>query len=203
MKPYFRLILLAITVFVSAFATTSIEESWRDKNYQAPTQQKVLVVALASRETVRKAFENSFVAQLEQQGILAVASNQWIPDGSQLSRESLRPLLKRNGITTVLSSSIKGVETASTYQPEQQVGPDDNLFRNFDTYQVYSSSGQHETGSYNELTEYLLETNLFSASNEKLSWSVVTRSSQPKTLEKTIDNVVSAVIKQAKKDGVL
>ncbi len=202
MKSLFRLILLSFSLIVCACSVTSIEENWRDKSYQPPAQHKVLVVALASREAVRKIFETSMVAELEKQGLLAIPSHQWISDGSKLNRESLRPLLKQNSITTVLATSIKGVETAQTYQAQDQVGPQDNLFRNFDTYMTYSSSGQHETGSYNVLTEYLLETNLFNTSNEKLSWSVVTRASEIKDLKQTAADVSAKVVQQAKKDSV-
>ena len=161
-----------------------------------------MVVALAGSETMREAFENAFVKQLEALGVSAVQSKRWLPDSTKVDKEALRPILVQNSITTVLISSIRGVEKDRTFQPAEQIGPTDNLFRNFDTYQVYDSSGQHETGSYVETTEYLLETNLFNTKTEKLSWSVTTRTAQTKDMKSGVDSVVSAVINQATDDNV-
>lgn len=205
MNKAIHLILLSLITFLGGCAATQIEEAWTLPGYSAPApaERKVLVVTLAAQETVRKAFETSFVQHLEKNGILAVASSQWLPDGTKINRESIRPIVAQNGITSVLVSSLRGIEKSQTYQPPQQTGPSDNLYRNFDTYMVYNSSGQNEPGTYVEMTEYLLETNLFNAKGEKLSWSVKTRTSEQTTLKKGVDSVVNAVMKQAAKDKVL
>lgn len=197
-----HLILLCFALLLGACATTHVEESWKLPEYKPAAQQKVLVVAMAANETVRKAFEASFVKQLDEKNVVAIASNQWIPDSTAINRDSLRPILAQNGITTVLVSSIRGIEKIETYQAAANTGPNDNLFRNFDTYQVYSSSGQHETGNYEETTDYLLETNLFDTRKEKLSWSVSTRTTNAGSLKKAVEGVVSSVIKQATEDKV-
>ena len=204
MNHAIRLILLPLVFVMTACASTQIEEAWTLPGYTPPPkeQQKILVVALAARETVRKAFEDAFVAELETKGMLAVPSNRWIADGTTITRDVLRPIVGQNGITTVLIGSLRGIEKSETYQPPQQIGPGDNLYRNFDTYMVYSSSGQHVPGEYVELTEYLLETNLFNVKNEKLSWSVKTRTTKQPSLEQGIKSIVAAVIAQGTKDGV-
>ncbi|HAG96126.1 MAG: hypothetical protein CMK83_15585 [Pseudomonadales bacterium] len=204
MNHSIRLIFLSLLALLGACASTQVEESWTLPGYAPPPaeQRKVLVVTLASTETIRKAFELAFVKELEENGILAVPSLQWMPDSTQVNRDSLRPIVAQNGITSVLVNSLRGIETSKTYQPAEQIGPGDNLYRNFDTYMVYSSSGQHETGSYAEMTEYLLETNLFDARNEKLSWSVRTRTTDPTSLEAGVRSVVSKVIQQAENDNV-
>ena len=200
-----RLILLSLVASLTACATTQIEESWTLPGYMAPApaERKVLIVTLAADETVRKAFENDFVQQLDKNGILAVASHQWLADGTKVNRETLRPIVAQNGITSVLVSSLRGIEKSQTYQPPEQIGPGDNLYRNFDTYMVYSSSGQNEPGTYVEMTEYLLETNLFNVKTEKLSWSVKTRTTEQATLKEGVESIVNAVMKQAAKDKVL
>ena len=53
-----------------------------------------------------------------------------------------------------------------------------------------------------ELTEYLLETNLFNVKNEKLSWSVKTRTAKQPSLEEGVKSIVAAVIKRGTQDGV-
>lgn len=200
-----QLILLSLTVLLSACATTQVEETWTLPGYVAPAaaERKVLVVTLAADETVRKAFETSFVQHFEKSGILAIASYQWLPDGTQVNRETLRPIVAQNGITSVLVSSLRGIEKAQTYQPPEQVGPGDNLYRNFDTYMVYNSSGQNVPGTFVEVSEYLLETNLFNVKTEKLSWSIKTRTTEQATLKDGIESIVTTVMKQAGKDKVL
>lgn len=197
------LISLLFLLFAAGCSTTQVQESWHLPGYQAPQSQKVLVVAMASKESIRKVIETSFVARLEEKGLTAIPSFQWLPDGSKLNREAIVPLVRQNGITTVLVTSIKDVQKSTAYQPEQQTGVGDNLFRNFDTYYAYSSSGQHETGSYAALTDYLIETNLFDTQTQKLSWSITTRTSETGPVKKAVDEIVKAVVSKAGKDNVL
>ncbi len=198
-----RLISLLLLLLLGACSTTQVQESWRLPGYQPSQPQKVLVVAIAAKEDMRKVIESTFSAQLEQKGITAIPSFQWLPDGTRLNREAVLPVVKQNGITTVLVTSIKDVQKATAYQPAQSTVPEDGLFRNMDTYYAYSSSGQHESGSYAALTDYLIETNLFDARNHKLSWSVTTRTSETGSIQKAVDEIVKTTLKRASQDKVL
>jgi hypothetical protein len=198
-----RLISLLFVLLLSACSTTEVQESWRLPGYQPNQPQKVLVVAMASKEDLRKVIETAFSTQLETIGVTAIASFQWLPEGTRLNREALQPLVQQNGITTVLVTSVKDVQKTRAYQPQQDTGPSDGLFRQIDTYYAYSSSGQHESGRYAALTDYLIETNLFDTRTHKLSWSITTRTSETGSIRKAVDEIVKATLKQARKDNVL
>lgn len=198
-----RLIFLLLLSLLQACSSTQVQEAWRQPGYHPPQAQKILVVALAANDSTRRAVENSFVTALEEKGLVAIASNTWIADGTQITRKALIPIVEQNGITTVLISSIRDIQKAAAYQPAPAAAGDDGLFRNIDTYYAYSSTGQHEGGTYAPILEYVIETNLFDATSRKLSWSVITRTSAPKDMKKGIEGVTEAVLKQAAKDGVL
>ena len=195
--PLFALLLL------TACSTTQVQESWRLPGYQLAQSQKVLVVAMAARESMRKAVESTFSRQLEQRGLTAIPSYLWVENGANLTRAILQPLVEQNGISAVLVTSIKDVQKSAAWQPGQSAIPEDGLFRHMDTWQTYSSSGQHEGGSYASLTDYLMETNLFDTRSGKLSWSITTRTSETGSVEKAMQEIVKATLKQASKDGVL
>lgn len=197
-----RLILLCFMLLMSACATTNVQESWRLPTYQPVQPQKVLVVAMAANESLRKVIESRFSARLEEKGITAIPSFQWLPEGTKLTRATIQPVVQQNGITTVLATSIKDVQKTAAYQPAQDTVPQDGLFRETDTYYAYSSSGKHEGGDYAALTDYLIETNLFDTRNHKLSWSVTTRTSETGSIRKAVDEIAKTVVKQAGKDKV-
>jgi len=198
-----RLILLFFLSFLGACSTTQVQESWRLPGYQAPAQQKVLVVAMAATESIRKVVETEFSQALEQKGITAIPSYQWIPDGTRLNREAVEPIVRQNGVSTVLVTSIRDIQKTRAYQPEPATGADDGLFRSMDTFYTYSSSGQHEAGSYATLTDYLIETNLFDSRTNKLSWSVITRTTETGSVKKAVGEVVKTVMKRAEKEKAL
>lgn len=198
-----RLIVLFLLGFMTACSTTQVQESWRLPGYQTPAQQKVLVVAMTATESMRKIVETEFSQALEQKGIVAIPSHQWIPDGTRLNREAVEPIVRQNGVSTVLVTSIRDVQKTRAYQPEPATSADDGLFRSMDTFYAYSSSGQHEGGSYATLTDYLIETNLFDSRTGKLSWSVITRTTETGSIKKAVGEVVKTVIKRAGKDNVL
>ena len=198
-----RLIFLLLFVLLSACSTTQVQESWRRPGYLVPHPQKVLVVALTATEATRRLVENTYADALADRGITAVPSFTLIADSTKLNREALQPLVKQNGITTVLVTSVRDIQKSKVYQPASPAPGDDSLFRNIDTYYAYSTSGQHESGSYAQLTDYIIETNLFNTADHKLSWSVTTRTSDTGQLKKNIKEVVKAVLERAGKDKVL
>ena len=189
-------------VTLAGCSSTRVDTSWKLADYKVPAQARALVIAVAPKAEARRAFETRLASDLEARGIVALPSFLLVNDATQVSKDKLRPVLVQNNIQVVIISSVKAIESSQTYQPPQAVGPQDNLYRNFDTYQVYSSSGQHETGTYNKHIEYILETNLFDTGSEKLSWSITTRSSESNSLKTRIDNLVNTLIKQGEKDGV-
>lgn len=203
MKTAFCRLFLSLFLLVSsACSTTQVQESWRLPGYQPPQPQKILVVALAAKDSTRRLVESRFVDALEARGLLAVPSHQWITDGTAITRRALEPLVAQNGVTTVLISSVRDVQKTTAYQPAT-TAESDGLFRTIDTYYAYSSTGQHEGGTYAQITDYLIETNLFDTRNGKLSWSVITRTRAPKTLKDGIQDVTDAVMKKAGQDGAL
>lgn len=197
-----HLILLCLLCLLGACASTQVDESWRLPGYQPVQPQKVLVVAMTQEEELRELIENTFCAQLEARGIEAIASFQWLTDGSRLDREALLPVVQQNGVTVVLATSLKDMQKVTAYQPEQSLVPEDGLFRQQDTWFAYSSSGQHESGRYAALTDYVFETNLFDSRQYRLSWSVITRSSETGSVDKVVDAIARTVLKQADKDRI-
>jgi hypothetical protein len=183
-------------------SSTRVDASWKLTDYRVPPHAKALVIAVAPKAESRRAFENRLTSSLETKGVVALPSFPLMDDVTQVSKDKLRPILVQNSIDVVIISSVKAIESSQTYQPPQAIGPQDSLYRNFDTYQVYSSSGQHETGTYSEHIEYLLETNLFDTRSEKLSWSITTRTRESRSFKTRIDNLVDTLIKQGEKDGV-
>ncbi len=202
-----RLLPLFITLFcsflVAGCASTKIDETWTLPGYQPPANKKVLVIVLSSRETVRELVELEFVKHMKAEGIEAIASIDHLAETKVVNRQAVKPVVEKLGITLVMVSSLRDIEKNKVYQPDDNIGLEDSLYRNIDTYYTYSSSGQHESGHYVETLEYIVETNLFDVASEKLSWSVNTRTLEPASIEKGAESIVSTVLKQAYQDGIL
>ena len=88
----------ALVAVLSACASTSIENTWKDPQYSGGPISKVLVVGISTQASVRRAFEDTFGQALTQQGVQAVASYTLIPQDGQIPEETLQKAAVQAGV---------------------------------------------------------------------------------------------------------
>jgi hypothetical protein len=97
---------------------TKVAEQWRDPTYAAGPMHRVLVVAQNAPISSRKAIEDEFVDELEDEGVSAVPSHEVfgdnVPDVS-----AVRPMLTSNGYDGALVVTVQQVEQMATAVPQQ------------------------------------------------------------------------------------
>jgi hypothetical protein len=65
------------------------------------------------------------------------------------------------------------------------------------------SANFYDPGYYQESTYYLVETNVFSLTKNKLIWTGTTKSVDVTDLSSTVSNIITEVMAQMKKDGFI
>jgi hypothetical protein len=168
-----RLPALAAAVFLAACASTTIVEQWQSAEFKGGPFKRVFVVGITKEATVRRIFEDEFVAQLRARGTSAVASYTLIPEDGQVERPRLERAVKESGADAVLITRVVKVEHRT------QVVPGTPAFPGFgrDIYGVYGTgwggvwTGYASPPAVFQYDEVKVETKLFDARTATLVWA--------------------------------
>ena len=98
MRSAVRAIALILAVLLLAgCSTTRIGSAWSEPGRPAKPYRDLLVFGVASKDKVRRAFEDSFVAELKGRGVRARAGSALLPAGAQGDANALKRAVRAAG----------------------------------------------------------------------------------------------------------
>jgi hypothetical protein len=84
--PILALVLLVATDCSSA----RVVNEWRNPEYAAPEFRRIMVIGVSKQPSIRRKFEDAFVARLKQDGMDAVPSYLYIAEGGPVAEARLQ-----------------------------------------------------------------------------------------------------------------
>jgi hypothetical protein len=187
-------------LLISCGSNTSIVHSWKEPNSNLTKEKfkKVLVVALIKDEATRRMIENKIAAR----NPIFHSSFAFLNEKNlDLSKEERINILNSENFDGAITMRLVSVQKETYYVPGTNTGAYyNNGFSNW--YGAYSYN-YYTPGYYNEETSYIVETNIFSLTQNKLIWTGTTKSLNIDDISRTTDEIIEEVIHQMKKDGFM
>jgi hypothetical protein len=194
-----------------ACSATTMVTSWKAPNANKATVKKVLVLGVSNTDSLRRTYEDDFVASLTKLGYLAVASYNWVPDASKIDEGALAARIKAEGVTNVLVTRLVGTKevttvTAPTYGVGfAPYGP--AYYGGWGSYYNYGYATMMSPGYVYTNNVVTLETNFYDSSKEKdaLLWSGQTETtlSPSDAAGSKIASVIQAIVYNMRAKEVL
>ena len=185
-------ILFALCILAAGCSSTSIVNSWKapDATYTAEQYKKVLVLVLAKSEQARKEAEDQIVSNHK-----ALHVSYPVFTTKQLGEDTLKikNMIKDQGYDAMLVMRLITTRTKSTYV---QGGINPAYQQNF----IFYAPEYYKAGEYATDMNYIIASNFYSLKDEKLLWSGVTESTNPKKVDKLISEVAKEVVYKMKED---
>jgi hypothetical protein len=196
MKHITSFLILALLV-LSCGTATHIEKSWRDPSVTVDVSKlnKVLVVALLNNEANRRSTEDKLSTLL--QGKAVPSYNLLTKDISEQNEETIRGRVKNEGFDGVVIMRLADVDKDVQYVP----GNYPVYYGRFWRYYWNAWNAYYDPGYYKTTKTYTVETNVYSLKSDKLIWSGLTSTVDPKNINKLMDASAAAVYKEMKKQG--
>ena len=196
-----KLLNLSITLLLlSCGSSTSIVHSWKDPDSSTAKEKlkKVLIIALVRDEATRRTVENKIAAR----NPIFHSSFAFLNEKNlDLSKDERLKILRDENFDGAITMRLVSVEKETYYVPGTNTGAYyGNGFSNW--YGAYSYN-YYTPGYYNEETSYIVETNVFSLTQNKLIWTGTTKSLNIDDINRTTDEIIEEVIRQMKKDGFM
>ena len=207
MKKFF--IALSSVLFVSCGSNTTIVDSWRDPNITISQEhfKKVLIVALLKDETNRRVAENTIVAT--EPTIFHASYDMLGQNNLNLSQDQKLTILTNEGYDGVITLRLVDKNTQVSYVPGTTTyagygGYYGGMYGGgFGGWYGAYGANYYDPGYYQENTNYIVETNVFSIKANKLLWTGTTKTVDPTDVATTVTNIMQAVTAEMRKDGTL
>ncbi len=192
---------LIIAFVVSGCSSVSLVESWKNPDIVVFEAYQVLIVGMTQNEDARDRFESKLKKEFEKRDVEAMRSFDVFDisfTDSQKTEEELDRVeasLLEKGFDAILFTKVTGSENRRSFI--DKVSEWDRYQGRFkDDYLEYQGI-YYEEGYYEEFTVYNAETSLYCICEGKeraLIWRGSIEVSDPKNVEKTIDEYVKLVV---------
>lgn len=192
-------------------SVSTLKSSWIKDKY-VPKQdpvKKVLIVAIAKDESVRRKVEDDMKATLYGKGADIETSYPFIKYGTDT--ENLVKLIELENFTHIIAMRIANIEKELQYRPGNYYGGGyyggyyPAYYRTYGGYfnTYWYGSGYYEPGRYEESVEYTIETNVYSIKEKEMVYSALTSTFKGSGLDQTVFATLESVAKDLKKRQII
>ncbi|MDJ0779962.1 MAG: hypothetical protein QNJ85_18990 [Gammaproteobacteria bacterium] len=191
-------LLLAATLAACSTKTAKPLGEWRS-NYFDRKLDNMLIIAVTSRSTRRRVFEDLFVEALASQGIDAVPSYGLITSTLQLSREDIEEAIQGQNLDAVLITRLAAVADKEVYQQPDVERDDLSYFSYYDNAWQQASGG----GATQNYRIVALETNVYDTASQLMVFNMrsqVIEATQPRHM---IEDQIRLTIDRLRANGLI
>jgi hypothetical protein len=196
------ILLLAGFALSGCSSSTKIVNQWTDPEYRAGLFTRILVVGVSKQSSIRRTFEDRFVAKLKAQGVDAVPSYRFIPEDGEVPEPQLHKAVKQADADAALITRLVAVDKKTELLPGFY-HPAPALTYGF--YPGYSAFwyGYYEPPRIYQYDVFLSETSLYDLAGNRLVWSGTVQTTDPGDINEEITRYVDAVIDALKSKNIL
>jgi hypothetical protein len=187
------LLCLLFVMLTAACAPVKTLEVWKDEADTQPLK-KVLIIALAQQDNIRKQFENVLVGQLAKRGVEAIPSYKVLPPSeTKPDREVVLAIVKELGIDNVLVARSISKKEITNHQYGGVVVGGTAVYSDGGWYGYsygYSYDKQYDTDYFT------VSTKLYAVSSQKPTWSYISQVKVDGARQGAINLLIPAIVEQ-------
>jgi hypothetical protein len=188
-------------MLVAGCAATSLTNQWKNPEVAGTQIRKVLVVGVSDYPSIRRVFEDEFVAQLRGAGLVAEPSYRFIPQDGQMDPAVLANAAQQAGAQATLVTRLVGVEQVTDFTPGPYWGP--WPWMGYGGWYPAPGPGMVVGPSVYQYDVVIAETNLHLQPSGKLLWTGMTRTVGPRDLSRETQRFAKLIIDSLSKQGIL
>lgn len=213
MHPFLRYISLNILLLLfTSCASVSLVDSWQGAAPGGRTYHRLLIVGMLKDRKHRLACEEKTAAILQQQGIVAFTSREFIGCEVRPSFQALAEAVEKSGADAVLT--IHPVDMEPNYGNEWERPTLENvssypgywlptLFPRWDLYSHYRSAAFFDPPAHAGAIDFLIQINLFEAENKRLVWAGKLALTTPEKLPMEDASVAELIMETLVENGLV
>ncbi|GLS06253.1 hypothetical protein GCM10007860_34290 [Chitiniphilus shinanonensis] len=186
-------------LLLSACATPSLTNAWKDPNFAGPPAKRVLVLGISNSDAHRRIFEDAFVQALREHGVDAVPAYPKLPERGEIARDRIQAAVAASGADAVLVTRPIKVE----HQVDVSPAPSPMGWYGTGFYGWYGAVWAAQPATVTQYDVLTLESTLWNLGSEHVTWSGTTKSIESDDIARFTARLAKVLIEQMRRDGVL
>jgi hypothetical protein len=183
--------MLSGILLLTACASTSLVSTWKDPSVSAVHFNHVLVVAPSQDQALRRTAEDELVRRIGPNR--AVPSYTVLQEPELVDRERLKQRAQQLGFDGMVVFRVGRVEKEATWVPGTYWGP----------YYAIGTWPAWNPGYVRTDTVVHVETDVYNVADDHLIWASRSRTYDPGSMKRLVDDVAQAVGKEMRKQGLI
>jgi hypothetical protein len=196
------LVLVAAIGFAGCAASTKIVNQWANPEYHSANFKRVLVVGVSRQPSLRRTFEDEFVARLKAEGVDAVPSYRYIPEDGEVAATRLQEAVQQANADAALITRLVAVKKKTEVVPGFYHPAPALTFGFYPGYTAFWR-GYYEPPRIYRYDVYISETSLYDLRKNQLVWSGTVQTTDPGNINREIERYVVNVIDALKSKNLL
>lgn len=192
--------LFIMLVLGGCSTTTPIVSEWRNPAYASGSFRRIMVGALGGDTSVRRNFEDEFVAQLRAAGIDALPSYRFTTESEKIDEASLKQAAQKASADALLFARLIQVEQKSQYGPGYFPYTSLGIFGSNVGATWYGLGGAPTVYRYNE---YVSESTLYDLAKNEIVWTGTIKTTEPENVRSAIKSYVETVMKTLQEKNLI
>ena len=199
-----RTLTYALALVLSAIVAVqaaSFKSTWKapDAGTESFAGKKVAAFVITKDDALRMSAEEALVRQLEALGVQGEASYRLAPREVMQDKDKAKAWFEKIGVAGVIALRIVSADKVTTYTPSTWTT---GYYGSWWGYYGYTYSVAWSPGSVDTETVVTVETLIFSVPRDKLLWAAVSETSNPKSVDVFMKDLVTKSVKEMKKQGL-
>jgi len=202
-RVFANFILIAALALAGCSTTKPIVNEWSNPAHTSSSFERIMVGGAGEKTSIRRNFEDEFVAQLRAAGVDALPSYRYIPEDQNIDEARLNQAAKGAGADAVILTRAINVERKTEYGPSYYPG---TSFGIFGSNVGATWSGLYGAPSIRHYEVYTSETTLYDVAKNDVVWVGTIQTTQPENPENVntaIKSYVEAVVKALNEKNLL
>lgn len=203
--------ILSFLALISCTPHVGIVGSWKTPEEKVlTTYHNVFLATMMSDELISKKIQTSLSEGLMEQSVVSTNSYSAFPEmyakDSKKSKKEIFEKVNETKSDVILLVSTFDVEMEKDYSPNSSTKyTPSKVHTNMENFWSFYSNYRPRiyADDFSDDRIYYLEADLFDVKQDKLIWSIQTKTYNPTDLKKFTDDFAKTVVKTMKKDGII
>ena len=192
--------LIAALALAGCSTMKPVVSEWSNPAYTSSSFKRIMVGGVDGQTSIRRNFEDEFVAQLRAAGVEALPSYRYIPEDQKIDEAKLKQAAQKAGADAVISARSVSVEQKTEVGPSYYPSPAFGIFGPHVGATWYGLYGAPTVYRYNEYTS---EATLYDVTKNEVVWTGTLKTTEPGNVNTAIKSYVEAVVKALKEKNLL
>jgi hypothetical protein len=194
------IVFAALALNGCAATPSPIVSEWRNPAYSSGSFRRIVVGGLGEEASVRRNFEDEFVAQLRLAGIDASPSYRVISDDEKVDETNLKQAAQKAGADGAIFARLIKVEQKTQYGPAYFPNTSFGIFGS-NAGAIWQGPGA--APSVYRYNEYVSETTLYDIPKNEVVWTGTVKTTEPENVRTAIKSYVDTVIKTLQEKNLI